>query len=76
MGHRILWRCAVPVFHILRDPDDIALIHLLDGFPFTLDPAFAVGDDQRLTQRMGVPGRARPGSKVTIAPPTRAGASV
>jgi hypothetical protein len=59
MGHRIVWRCAMPVLHILRDPDDIALVHLLNGFPFTLDPAFAVGDDQRLTKRMGMPCRAR-----------------
>jgi hypothetical protein len=66
---------AVPVSRARREPDDVAGKDIFLRAAFHLHPAAAGGDDQRLAQRMGVPGGARaPGSKVTVAPPIRAGA--
>ncbi|MNC42604.1 hypothetical protein D3C75_914230 [compost metagenome] len=59
MGHGRLRRRAVPVFDVFRDADDIALVHFLDLLAPHLDPTAPLGDDQRLAERMGVPGCAR-----------------
>ena len=45
----------MPMLHARRKPDHIAWPHL-DRSTFALDPAEAGRDDQRLTERVGVPG--------------------
>ena len=47
--------------HAGRDPDDVAGPDLLDRAALALHPAGAGGDDQRLAQRMRVPGGAGAG---------------
>jgi hypothetical protein len=71
-----MWLIAVsvPVLLAGREPDDVAGADLLDQAPLALAAAQAGDHDQRLAERVRVPGGA-PGSKVTVAPPTRAGAS-
>src|SRR5947208_823735 len=54
-------RCRpVPVLLARREPDDISRMHLLDRPPLTLDPAAAGRDEERLAQRVGMPGRPGP----------------
>src|SRR5471030_1021400 len=48
----------MPVFNPFRDPDNIALIHLFNRATLFLDPPTTLRNDQRLTQRMGMPRRA------------------
>ncbi|MNN76735.1 hypothetical protein D3C81_1931430 [compost metagenome] len=48
----------MPVFVAGRAPDDVACTNLDDGLAFALCPAAAGGDDQGLSERVGVPGRA------------------
>lgn len=43
------------------EPDHVAGADLLDGATLALDPAAARGDDQRLPERVRVPGRAGAG---------------
>ena len=43
------------------DPDDVTRADGLDGLAFQLHPAAAVGDDEGLAERVGVPGGARTG---------------
>ena len=50
---------AVPVLLAGREPDDVAGADLLDRPALALHPAAAGGDDQRLAERVGVPGRPR-----------------
>jgi DNA topoisomerase I-like protein len=55
-------RCgAVPVLLAGCKPDDVARPDLLDRPSLALHPAEAEGDEQGLTERMGVPGRASAG---------------
>src|SRR5262245_37410039 len=49
---------AMPVLLARRRPDDVTGPDLLDGPAPALHPAAAGGDDQRLTQWMGMPCRA------------------
>jgi hypothetical protein len=56
MRHSVRRRCAVPVLLTGREPDDIAGPDFLSGAAFALHPAAAGGHDQRLTQRMRMPG--------------------
>src|SRR5262249_33775954 len=58
VGHRGVGRRAVPVFFARRDPDDVAGANLLDRAAVTPNAAEAGDDDQRLPERMGVPGGA------------------
>ncbi len=51
-------RGAVPMFLVGREPDHVAGPDLLDRASLALRPAAAGGDDQRLAQRVRVPGRA------------------
>jgi hypothetical protein len=61
MGHRGGWRRAVPMLLVRLKPDDIAWPDFLDRTAPPLRPAKARGDDQRLTERMSMPGRASTG---------------
>lgn len=58
MGHGGVRRRTVPMFDASRDPDDIAGVHFLRGLAPHLDPTAPLGDDQRLTEQMRMPGRA------------------
>ena len=69
--HRGCGGCAVPVLFAGGEPDDIAGPNLLDWPAVALCPAAAGRHDQRLAERVRVPGRAGAGSKVTLAPLTR-----
>src|SRR5690242_3475708 len=60
MRHSRGRRPAVPMFLVRREPDHIAGSDLLNWTAFTLHPPATGRDNQRLTQRMPVPGRARP----------------
>src|SRR3979411_2423523 len=55
MGHARRSRCAVPMFFVRREPDDVARPDCLDRSALTLNPSAAGGDDKRLTQGMRVP---------------------
>ena len=52
-------RGAVPVLLARLEPDHVARPDLLDRPALALDPAAARRHDQRLAERVGVPGRAR-----------------
>ena len=67
-------RRTMPMPHDRREPDDITGTDLLDRTSLLLRPTATGDDDQGLTERMGMPGRASPGSNVTLAPDVRAGA--
>ena len=56
-----------------REPDDVARPDFLDRAALALHPAAAGRDDQRLAQRMGVPGGARAGLEGDAGAATRAG---
>src|SRR4051794_13353716 len=58
MRHAIGGRCAMPVFHAWRYPDDISQLDLTLFTPLLLHPAEASRHDQGLTERMSMPGRA------------------
>ena len=68
MRHGCSRRGPVPVLFTGFEPDYIARANVLDCAALTLGPAAACRNDQRLPERVGVPG-----SKVTLAPATRAG---
>src|SRR5437867_8310884 len=59
--HRVGRRGPMPMLQSGREPDHIAGTNFLDRTSFALHPTQAGGDDQRLTQRMGVPCCASPG---------------
>jgi membrane protein YqaA with SNARE-associated domain len=61
MGHRGARGGAVPVLVAGRAPYHVAGADLDDRLALALGPAAAGGDDQRLSQRMRMPGRARAG---------------
>ena len=49
-------RCrAMPVFFAGRKPDDVARPNFLDGSAQALSPTTAGGNDESLTERMGMP---------------------
>ena len=73
VGHGRGRRGAVPVLLARREPDDIAGPDLLDRAALALDPAAAGRDDQRLAERMRVPGGAGAGLEGDARRPTRAG---
>jgi hypothetical protein len=50
---------AVPMFFAWREPDHIAGMNFFHRPAFALDPTATGGNDQRLPQRMRVPGGAR-----------------
>ena len=52
-------RGAVPMLFVRRKPNDIARPDFFNRPAFTLRPAKAGSDDQRLTERMRMPGSAR-----------------
>ena len=54
-------RGAVPMVFAGREPDDVAGADFLDGSALALRAAAAGGDDQRLAERVGVPGGAGAG---------------
>src|SRR5690606_15714955 len=53
--HRRVWRCAVPVLHPGRDPDDIARADLLGGIAPALHTTDTRRHDERLAARVRVP---------------------
>src|SRR5271155_5997960 len=55
------WRSAMPVLFIRRNPDHVAAFDFTDLAAPSLHQAGAGYDEQRLAERMGVPGRARTG---------------
>jgi hypothetical protein len=55
MGHSHGWRSTMPVLLTRRKPNHIAGMDLLDGNAFMLCSTATAGDNQGLTQRMGVP---------------------
>src|SRR5579859_563436 len=57
VGHGRGRRGTVPVLLVRREQDDVAWPDFLDWAAVALHPAAAGGDNQRLTQRMGVPRR-------------------
>ena len=61
MSHRGCRRSSVPVFLSRRKPDHVTRSNFLNRTFPALSPAAAGGDDQRLTERMRMPGRARAG---------------
>jgi hypothetical protein len=56
------------------EPNNISRPDLIGRAARPLDPSGAGGDDQRLTERAGVPRSTGAGSKITTAPPTRVAA--
>jgi len=63
MCHGIVGSRAVPMFDVHRDPDNIALIHFFNlSAPF-LKPTPALGNDERLTQWVRMPGSTGAGFK-------------
>jgi hypothetical protein len=64
MGHRRARRGAVPVADMRRDQDNIARPHFLNSSAFALHPAATRGDDQRLAERMRMPGG--PGTRLEM----------
>jgi len=72
MGHRAMRRGTVPVLLLRREPDDITGADLLDRPAFALRAAQSRGDKQRLANGCVCQAVRAPGSKVTVAPPTRA----
>ena len=48
-------RGAMPVLLVRREPDHIAGMNLLHRSAFALSPATAGGDDEGLTERVGMP---------------------
>src|SRR6476469_5106608 len=58
--HGRRWRSAVPMLQARRKPHHIAGADFLDRSALALHPSETGGDDQRLAERMRVPGR--PGS--------------
>lgn len=73
MSHRNGWGGAVPVFLVGREPDDVAGPDLLDRAAFALRAAEAGGHNQRLSKRVGVPGRSRAWLEGTLEPKRSAG---
>ena len=67
VGHEAVRRCAVPVFLAGLEEDAIAGPNLLDWPATPLAPADALGDVDRLAERVGVPGRAGARLKCTSA---------
>lgn len=63
----------MPVRRIRWYDNDVAGLHLLDSFAFTLHPAASVGDIKRLTERVGVPSRASARLEAHYAPPEAGG---
>ena len=59
--HRCGGGCAVPVLLSWREPDHIAWTDLLDGTAPALRAAASGGDNERLTERMRMPGGAGAG---------------
>ena len=51
----------MPVAHVGRDGHDIARANDERRLALLLHEALSLGDDQRLTERMGMPGRPRTG---------------
>jgi len=56
--HRGRWRSAVPMLLVRRKPDHVARPDFFDRTTLALRPAEPGGDDQRLTERMRMPGGA------------------
>jgi hypothetical protein len=63
MRHGSRWRRAVLLLLTGRQPDDVALPNLLDRPSLTLHEPTSEGGDERLAERVRVPGRARCGFK-------------
>ena len=61
VGHRRGRRCAVPVLDAGRTPDHVSGPDFLFGLAPALRPAASRGDNQRLPQRMRMPGGTRAG---------------
>ena len=61
VGHGRGRPCAMPVFFVRRKPDHVAGTNLFNRAALSLHPAESRCNDQRLAERMGVPGRAGPG---------------
>src|SRR5947199_10723431 len=59
MRHRSRRRRAVPMLRVRRKPDDVTRPDFLDRTALALRPSDARRDDQRLTERMCMPGGAR-----------------
>src|SRR3954468_21156965 len=58
--HRRRRARPVPVLHAGREPDHVTGSYLLDRAALLLNPADAGRDDERLPQRVRVPGRPGP----------------
>ena len=71
--HRDRWRGAMPVLFVRRKRNNIARPDFLYWSTLTLSPADAGGDDQRLTERMCMPGSARARLERDARATTRAG---
>jgi hypothetical protein len=59
VGHGRSWRSTVPVLFAGREPDHISRMNLFNRAAFALYPSAARGNDQRLAQRVRVPGGPR-----------------
>src|SRR5881275_1888951 len=59
MRHRGNRSGAVPMLLARRKPDDVARPHFLDRCALALNPPETRGDNERLPERMGMPGGAR-----------------
>jgi len=57
--------CPMPVFLAGLEPNDVSRPYFLDGLSLTLYPAAAEGDDERLSERVRVPGRAPPQARTS-----------
>ena len=68
MCHGGSGRCTMPVLDARRNPNNIALANYLNRAVPLLNPANAIGHDQDLTQRMGVPCRSCSGLERNLAP--------
>src|ERR1035437_1488603 len=56
VGHSCGWCSAMPVFFADREPHDIPRPDFFDGTSPALNPTEPGGDDERLAERVGVPG--------------------
>src|SRR3954454_23160906 len=64
VGHEAVWGGAVPVVLAGLEEDAVAGADLFDRAAFALAAADALGDEDRLAVRVGVPGGARGGREV------------
>ena len=75
MGNEVIGRRTVPVPLVRSREDDVAGTNSVDRVTAGLDESLSVGDVQRLTERVRMPGGARPGLNRTPLTGRRDGSS-